>query len=541
MKTTYKKNIFLILLFALALIFGIFLGSVYVNPNLNAFNSLYNFITGKNTKVNKILTLVKNKYVDNVDIDSMEDLAVNQILGSLDPHTVYLPANAAQQQNENLEGNFEGIGISYFLLQDTILVTYVRPYSPAQNAGLKKGDKIFALNGINFKPNTLNADFVVDKLRGKKGSVVKVSLFREGAKINDLKIVRDKILISSIDAAYLLNAQTGFIKITNFGANTDEDFIFELQKLEALGIKNLILDLRGNGGGYLEAAIALTDHFLANDKLIVYTQGLHEPRTYYKATANGLFENGKIALLVDEGTASASEIVAGALQDWDRSLIIGRRTFGKGLVQQQFVFNDGSAMNLTVARYYTPSGRSIQKPYKNGTAYYKDELNRRLKKGEFTSLDSTLADTALFSSKLKYKTAAGKPVYAGGGIMPDIFIALDTNQQNSFYNAVLKQSLTTKFAYSTLIKQTKIDAYSSAIDFINSYQITTQQYQQFKAYCNTFKIIANLNQLEIAKPLISKNLKTILVKYYYGDEGYYRYLNNDDVFVKTALDKIENP
>lgn len=539
MKTVLRKKIFLVFLFIAAIITGVFIGIAYKNYNfgLRAQNVLA-FITGHNNKFENILGLVKSKYVDAVDVDSMEDLAVNQILGSLDPHTVYLQPKDAKEQNESLAGNFEGIGIDYFLLNDTVLVTNVRPYSPAQNAGLQKGDKIVGINGQFFKPNAVNSDLIVNKLRGKKGTSVKVNIIRGVTAINNLQIIRDKILISSIDAAYLINNQTGFIKLSKFGTNTYDDFLQELQKMEALGIKNLVLDLRGNGGGYLDAAIELADQFLPKDKLIVYTKGLHQPSTYYKATEEGLFEKGKIAVLVDEGTASASEIVAGALQDWDRGLIIGRRSFGKGLVQQQFAFNDGSAINLTIARYYTPLGRSIQKAYKNGITEYKNEINQRFKKGEFTSLDSTLADTAFFSTKLKYTTPAGKAVYAGGGIMPDIFIPLDTTKQNSFYNKAINKQLTANFAYAKLINQTQIVKYPTVLDFINNYEITAQQYQQFINYCSTFKIYPTTTESEKAKPLINKSIKAILVKYYYGDDGYYRYINTDDAFVHAALEKM---
>lgn len=539
MKVLGQKKIFFVFLIAVAITAGIFIGVAYKNYHLGVqVDNILGFFNGQNNKVDKILGLVKNKYVDAVDVNLMEDLAVNQILSTLDPHTVYLQPNDAQQQNESLEGNFEGIGIEYFILKDTVLVTNVRQYSPAQNAGLQKGDKIVAVNGEIFKPNTLNANLIVDKLRGKKGSEVKLNIVRGTTIIKNLQLTRDKIIISSIDAAYLINSQTGFIKISNFGTNTDDDFVQELQKMEVQGIKNLILDLRGNGGGYLTSAIELADQFLPKDKLIVYTKGLHEPSTYYNATNNGLFEKGKIAVLVDEGTASASEIVAGALQDWDRGLIIGRRSFGKGLVQQQFAFNDGSAINLTIARYYTPSGRSIQKPYKNGINEYKNEINNRFSKGEFTSLDSNLADTALFSPKLKYKTAAGKAVYAGGGIMPDVFIPLDTTKKSNFYNQIINQQLTAKFVYSKLIQQTQNGKYLSFSDFINNYEITAIQYQQFLNFCSTFKIAINPSESEKAKPLITKSIKAILVKYYFGDDGYYRYLNTDDAFIHAALEKM---
>jgi len=533
MKLRSKKNILFVFLFTIAIAVGVFLGLLFNGSKFKTESSFIASLLNRNTKVNNILSLIKNNYVDSVNIDSMEDLAVNQILGNLDPHTVYLAPADAQLQNESLEGSFEGIGIEYFLLKDTVLVTSVRPSSPADTAGLQHGDKIIAVNGKNLPFQNSGATAMVNKLRGKKGTEVKLTIVRKGVKDYVITLVRDKILVSSIDAAYAIDTKTGYIKISKFGNNTADDFLYELQKMKALGVKNLILDLRDNGGGYLEAAIELADQFLTNDKLIVFTQGLHEPRTYHKATAAGLFETGKLALLINENTASASEIVAGAIQDWGRGVIIGRRSFGKGLIQQQFLFNDGSAMNLTVARYFTPSGRSIQKSYKNGNNKYKEELNDRLKKGEYTSLDSNLADTSALT--IKFKTATGKVVYAGGGIMPDVFIPMDTVQQTVFYKTVNSESLTTNFIYAKLIYQIKIDNYTSITDFIVNYQLQNQQYQEFINYCAQFKVTSTVAQLEKSKPAILKKIKSTLLKYYYGDKGYYQYINANDAFVNAAL------
>ncbi|TAE38182.1 MAG: S41 family peptidase [Sphingobacteriales bacterium] len=539
MKSQHKKNILLAFFFAIAVAVGMFLGSLYSGSKLGGETGFLGYLFTRNTKVSNILKLVKNKYVDSVNVDSMEDLAVNQILSNLDPHTVYLAPADAQQQNESLEGGFEGIGIEYLLISDTIMVTAVRPWGPAEKAGIRLGDKIVAVNPQNTATHKISAATMLKKLRGKKGSEVQVTILRKGVKAHIVTLVRDKILVSSIDAAYPLDNKTGFIKISKFDANTAEDFLDELQKMEVAGIKNIILDLRDNGGGYLDAAIEMADQFLDKNKLIVYTQGLHQPRTYYKATDAGLFERGKLAILIDENTASASEIVAGAIQDWGRGVIIGRRSFGKGLVQQQFLFNDGSAINLTIARYFTPSGRSIQKSYKNGNIPYKNELNQRLKKGEYTSLDSNLADTTAFSSKLKYKTATGKIVYAGGGIMPDVFIPLDTLNHTPFYDAVINESLITNFVYAKLIYQIKTEQYKSLNYFIANYHIQNQQYQQFVTYCQQFKVIASAVQTQNAKPLILKNMKAILVKYYYGQQAYYRYINNSDDCVNAALKQFK--
>lgn len=524
----------LFLLVAVALLIGVFLGNSYQTYRFKNFSFL------KEDKVNDILDILEERYVDTINVDTMENLAINQILSKLDPHTIYLEPNEAKELNQTLEGNFEGIGIEYYNLNDTLLITNVREGGPAQKAGLLEGDKIVKINGQLC--NRLGNAKSVHLMRGEKGTGVKVSFFRDtDANLHELTIIREQIFVSSIDVASLINNHIGYIKISNFGANTFDDFVSELQILKRSGVTNLVLDLRGNGGGYLEAATALIDQFLGKGKLIVYTQGLHEPRTNYTATEGGIFETGNIAVLIDEQTASASEIVAGALQDWGRGIIIGRRSFGKGLVQQQFPFSDGSAINLTVARYYTPSGRSIQKPYKNGRADYENELNKRLKHGEYTSLDSTLADSDAVNLKQKFKAPSGKIVYSGGGIIPDIFIPADTIiYKNKFYEACINKSLIQGFAYSKLLPVLNKDVYKSDDDFIKNYELTPSQYHRFIAMANKYKIEGTTNEIEASKTLIQKGLKCTLIHYFYGDKSLYKFLNAEDNFVKKAVEYLES-
>lgn len=528
-----SKSWFIVFIVA-ALVVGVYLGLQFANLGISTLS------LSPSKKVNKILNLIQQNYVDKVAVDSLEDLAINEILAHLDPHSTYLPAIDAKNQNENLEGNFDGIGIAYNVINDTLFVISVRKDGPSYKAGLLKGDRIVAVNGEIFSGKALYTENITGKLKGKRGSKVLVTVIRN-TKSQQIEIIRDRIFISSIDVAIMLNAQTGFIKISKFGANTDEDFITELSKLLEAGMKGLILDLRGNGGGYLNSATALADQFLPDGKLILYTQGLHEQKTDYFATADGLFEKGKIVVLIDEGTASASEIVAGALQDLDRATIIGRRSFGKGLVQEQFGFGDGSAINLTIARYYTPSGRSIQKSYKNGLAAYREELNRRYEHGEYYSLDSVLKDSAVNNGKV-YKTTKGRTVYGGGGIMPDIFMSLDTSYLTVFFTDISKYSLIQNYVYGTLVSQQNKIKYKTADDFVKLYTFSQADFALFLTFCKKNKVKSiPKEEVALSKSFISKQVKALLARYYFGEEGYYKVFNQDDEFVIKAIQQLKPP
>lgn len=530
-----NKNVRLFVFTCLGIVLGIYIGSQSASLGLNALN------LSSPKKVNKILNLIQQNYVDKVAVDSIENLAINEILAHLDPHSIYLPALDAKNQNENLEGNFDGIGIEYNVINDTLFVINVRKGGPSFKAGLLKGDRIIAVNGEIFSGKALITENIIGKLKGKRGSKVVVSVLRNGkTKSQQIEIIRDRISISSIDVAIMVNTQIGFIKISKFGANTDEDFIAELSKLLEAGMKDLILDLRGNGGGYLNSATALADQFLPNGKLILYTKGLHEPKTDYFSTADGLFEKGKIVILIDEGTASASEIVAGALQDLDRATIIGRRSFGKGLVQEQFGFSDGSAINLTIARYYTPSGRSIQKSYKNGLAAYREELNKRYKHGEYYSLDSVLKDSAVNKGQV-YKTTRGKPVYGGGGIMPDIFMSLDTSYLTDFFVVISKKSLIQNYVYGTLVNQQNKVKYKSADEFVKLYAFTDADFTGFLSFCKNKNVKLVPNEVVLSKPAIIRQIKALLARYYFNEEGFYKVFNQYDEFVIKAIEKLKTP
>lgn len=537
---TGTKNAFTYFIITLiAVFFGVILGATYEqNRSLNSNSGFPSFAISNNQKLDKILKVIETNYVDSVNTDSLQKLVIDDILGGLDPHTVYLPPSQAKTQNENLEGNFDGIGIEYYMLNDTLLVTSVREKGPSAKAGVLKGDKIVSING----QSAIGDNGVVDKLRGKRGSKVAIDVLRTGFdKLIPLIIERGRIVVSSVDVAYLIKPGIGFIKITRFGANTAEDFTTELGLLQKKGMKSLILDLRGNGGGYLSAATALADQFLPDNQLIVYTQGLHEPRTDYKATADGMFEKGKLIILIDEGTASASEILAGAIQDLDRGTIIGRRSFGKGLVQEQFGFGDGSAMNLTIARYYTPSGRSIQKSYSKGTKAYKSEINHRFEHGDFTSLDSALSDSTFFNHKKQYKTLKGRSVYAGGGIMPDIFVALDTSKYSNTYQQINSKGLIANYVYAKLTRSVSVFPFKTAEEFSQQYHFTDADYANFLKYCIGKEVKLDKAEAMQAKPLIINQIKSMLARYYFGEEGFYSVYAQADLFVTAALNKLKNP
>ncbi|MBC7652976.1 MAG: S41 family peptidase [Oligoflexus sp.] len=536
MSGSSKNNFQTALIIVATILFGMILGATYQQKKNNGELKIFPSISFQpKEKLDRILKVIKNNYVDSVNTDSLQDLAINEILSSLDPHTVYLPPIQAKTQNESLEGNFDGIGIEYYILNDTLFITHVRKNGPSFKAGLMRGDKITAVNDEKLDDKNLLSENIISKLRGKSGSVVKVTVKRKGSlKPLLFDITRDKIIISSIDVAFLINKEIGFIKISRFGANTEEDFAMALSKLMKSGMKSLILDLRGNGGGYLNAATALADQFLPDGKLIVYTKGLHEPRTDYNATKDGLFEKGKMVVLIDEGTASASEILTGALQDLDRAIVIGRRSFGKGLVQEQFGFDDGSAMNLTIARYYTPSGRSIQKSYTKGKDVYKEEINKRFEHGDYTSLDSALTDST-FLTKQKFKTSKGRTVYGGGGIMPDIFVPLDTTDVTPFYKKINEKGLITQYVYNVLVNKIDPKQFDSADNFSSKFNISDKEYQNFLKFCIANKVAFIAKNSQTSKSLINTQMKALLARFYFDEEGFYRVLNQDDDFVEKAL------
>ncbi len=388
-----------------------------------------------------LLQTINYYYVDSTNQEKLTEQAIVAMLKELDPHSVYISKEEVKKANEPLQGNFEGVGIQFQLFRDTILVVAAVPGGPSDKLGIMAGDKIVTINGeIAYGPK-VNNNYVMERLRGAKGTKVNVEIARKGRRgLIDYTIVRDKIPLNSIDATYMVTNDIGYIKLTRFARTSLSEVKESISKLKSQGMKNLILDLRNNSGGFLDVAIDLSDEFLTSEKLIVYTQGLRSPRMDFKATSRGGFEKGRLIVMVNEGSASASEIVAGAVQDWDRGLVLGRRSFGKGLVQRPFDLPDSSVVRLTTARYYTPSGRCIQKSYEEGADNYYDDLTNRFKHGEFVS-----ADSIHFPDSIKYYTPSKRVVYGGGGIMPDVFVPLDTTASSKYYLDILRKGLMNEF------------------------------------------------------------------------------------------------
>ena len=533
MRARTRRNILIAAGYSAVLAAGLMLGPDLVRENQNSKNgSIISFNPGgHSSKVEQVIQIINENYVDSVKLDTVQNLAIQEILKQLDPHSAYLSPEDAQLLSDDLKGNFNGIGIEYYILNDTLLITSVNQGGPAFKAGIQHGDKILAINKKSVAGNHTNAKRVIEQIRGKRGSSVELLVKRDSIR-KYFQIKRDRIQVSSVDAAYLIADQQGYIKISKFGAQTDEDFHQSLMKLKKQGMKNLILDLRDNGGGYLSSATALADEFLKDQELIVYTEGLHEPRTDYYASPKGEFEQGKLVVLIDENTASASEIIAGAVQDLERGTIIGRRSFGKGLVQEQFDFGDGSALNLTIARYYTASGRSIQKSYKKGSDAYFNEINDRYKSGEMNSEAKGISDSIYKKSKT-YTTRSGKVLYGGGGIMPDIYIPVDTNNKEFLFTLSGKGVLN-DMLYNYLVKTDR--KYHNAEELIKGFSLNARDIGMLRKLASSKKIRMKDNQLEHSLPLVKMQLKALMARYYFGDEGFYKALNSEDRAVNRSLE-----
>lgn len=396
-------------------------------------------ISAGEQRVSEVMQLIDHFYTETPDMDRMSTEAINAMLKALDPHSVYIAAKDVERANEGLQGNFEGVGVSFQIVSDTIVVQSVIDGGPSEKVGIMIGDKLIRIDGQPATGDTINNKFVFDHLRGKKGTTVVVDVMRQGT-LYTFEIVRDKIPIYSIDTYFMVDDTVGYIRLIRFARTSVREFEKAVKELKRQGMKAMMLDLRGNSGGYLDIAVGMSNEFLERGQLVVYQEGRATQRQDFKANGFGQWRRGRLVVLVDEGSASASEIVSGAIQDWDRGTIVGRRTYGKGLVQRQFMLKDGSQVRLTTARYFTPSGRCIQRPYTDGTDAYRDDINERYKHGEMVSLDSIH-----FPDSLKYKTAAGRTVYGGGGVMPDVFVPMDTMRLSDYYISLRGKGLLNSF------------------------------------------------------------------------------------------------
>lgn len=484
----------------------------------------------------EILHIINYAYVDETDNGELIEDAINGMLKELDPHSVYIPKDELNRMNEPLMGNFEGVGIQFNLLMDTILVVSTISGGPSEKIGIKAGDKIIKVEKDLVAGVEIKRDEVIKKLRGSKGSIVNVSVKRRGnADLIEFEIVRDKIPINSMDAAYMISPKTAYLKINRFSKITMEEYHQAMDDLDSGEIENMILDLRGNGGGYLNKAIELADEFIDKKKLIVYTEGDKQSKRTYKASRNGRFEKGKLVLLIDEGSASASEIVVGAIQDWDRGLVIGRRSFGKGLVQKPYSLFDGSAVRLTTARYYTPSGRCIQKPYDDGTEKYREEISERFEHGEFM-----YSDSIQLPDSLRYETAGKRSVYGGGGIMPDLFVPMDTSRQSAFHKLVRQKGVIYEYCmlYVDQHRDSLKSAYEQFEQFDRQFDAETILKTEFLAYMAEKDLTPSADEPD-SDPLLYGQIKAIMARHMYGNEAYYKVMNHNDPMVIQALKSIE--
>ena len=523
-----KLQVWLPFLFALFTAIGIFLGF----KMRDAFPLRSFFSVSKPNPLQEVLSLIQNKYVDTVNTQNISDSAIRMLLTNLDPHSIYIPAKDLQQINEEIQGSFYGIGIEFSMYDDTLNVTNVLKDGPSFKAGLKIGDKILKADGTPVSGQKIKTDKIRELLRGNLNTVVNVEILR-GKEIKNVEIMRGNIPVSSIDADYMIDSTIGYIRINKFTSNTYREFMESLMGLKKQGLKSLVLDLRDNGGGVLDEAVEIADEFLSGDKLITYTEGAHIARKEYRARRLGQFEDGKLAVLVDEGSASASEILVGALQDWNRATIIGRRTFGKGLVQEQFNLSDRSALRLTVARYYTPVGRSIQRPYNLGSKAYFDDITQRSMHGEMYIQDSIKNDSSLI-----FKTPSGKYVFGGGGITPDIFVNSDTSKIGYYSAAILSKGVLNDYGYKYYLANPGLASqYKTSESFVKDFRVSDEDWSAFETMLAKDSVsLIGISDKE--KAFIKKLLRTSIARQLYRSKGYYETVNQDDTIMIKAIDAL---
>jgi carboxyl-terminal processing protease len=497
-------------------------------------------LTNSNASQKMMVALyaLRSMYVDKVDENKLVEDGLKAMIKNLDPHSAYMTADEMKEMNEPLQGGFDGIGISFNMMNDTLFIIEVIPGGPSEKVGLLPGDRILFVNDESVAGVKMTSNDVIKRLKGPKGTEVKVSVKRRNHDaLLDFKIVRDKIPIYSLDASFMVDKNTGYIRLSRFGATTLDEFKSALSELKKSGMKQLILDLESNGGGYLSAAIDLADEFLAKGRSIVYTEGANARRRDNFASDKGSFENGKLILLIDEYSASASEILSGAIQDWDRGIILGRRSFGKGLVQQPLPLPDGSVLKLTVARYFTPSGRFIQKPYDNMENYSKD-LIERYNRGEMTN-----SDNIHFPDSLKTFTLQNKrTIYGGGGIMPDVFIPLDTTKMSSLYKTLSSAGIINKFSMKYVDENRKKlkDNYPKIDDFVKNFNADEALYNRLIAFAKEEKIALKDSDLVADNKLLMKQLKAYMARDLGKSSDYFKVMWTENESLVKAIEIINN-
>ena len=490
-------------------------------------------------KLSTMYYLINNFYVDTANLESLTEEAIVAILKELDPHSAYISKEDVEKANEPLVGSFEGIGVTFQIFQDTILVISPVPGGPSDRVGIMAGDKIITIDGEDAFGEKVNNDYVAKHLRGEKGTKVTLGIKRgKSDELIDYEVIRDKIPLNSIEAAFMLDKNVGYIKLDRFAQTSNTEFEESLAKLKAQKMKSLILDLRGNTGGYLNIAAELSNQFLKKDMTIVYTEGDKSPKQIFNTDKNGKFTDGKLIILIDEGSASASEIVSGAVQDWDRGILIGRRSFGKGLVQRPFNLPDGSQVRLTTARYYTPTGRCIQRSYEKGSEDYYNEMTKRMKHGEFYHSDSIQ-----FPDSLKYSTLlSGRTVYGGGGIMPDIFMPVDTTFATKLYTDLIRKGIFNRFTVDYVMKNRELisNEYSNFENFYEQFEVTDEMISDFRSLAEEEGVEWNDEQFQRSEPMIKLQLKALIARNEWSQSEYYRVVMKEDKVIKKAVEILND-
>lgn len=533
MKKINKISYLLPILIAVSIVIGMW---VQKTLTINQSNDSL-FVYPQANKLNTVINYISEEYVDSVSKTDLIEKTIPDVLKNLDPHSVYIPAEDLQQVNEPLEGNFDGIGVQFNIQKDTITVVKVINGGPSQLVGIMDGDRIVEINGNVVAGIEISTDSVMKLLRGPSGTKVDVGIVRKNnVNILDFTITRDKIPLYSVDVAYMLNDSIGYIKISKFAKTTYDEFIDAIRKLQKLSLQHVIIDLRGNSGGYMNAATNIADEFLPRNTLIVYTQGRSRPKSMTYASSRNLCIDYGVVVLQDEFSASASEILAGAIQDNDRGVIIGRRSYGKGLVQEPTMFTDGSAIRLTTARYYTPTGRSIQKPYKGGDDEdYFNDLGNRYMNGEFMQEDSIH-----FADSLKFKTPKGKTVYGGGGIMPDIFVAFDTTGNSHYFSKINRRGLEYQYAFEyaddnrdELTSFKNVGELESFLD-----KRINQIFKDFVDYADKNGVKRETEGIKISGDLMKIRLKALIARNIFDNDGFYPIIHQVDKTLKVAEETL---
>lgn len=530
MRIKHNSIIWYPLVISIAIVLGIVIGN---------YISTKKFTLDKDRKINAVLNLIQSEYVDSIDVKDLVEQAIPAIIGNLDPHSYYIPASDIRAENEKLDGSMSGIGVSFFMMNDTANVDQVIPNVPAEKVGMLAGDRIISVNGESIVGGTLTAEGIRSKIRGEKGTKVRIGVKRNTSKKTlTFTITRDDIPMNTIDVSYMLDDKTGYIKIAQFGKNTYDEFFAALSKLKKDGASRYIVDLRGNPGGYMEMAILMVNEFLEQGELIVYTKGRKEREDIQVwSDDQGSFHDAQVAVLIDEYSASASEIMAGALQDNDRGLVVGRRSFGKGLVQKQIYLPDSSAIRLTIARYYTPSHRCIQKDYTLGDEDdYSKELYDRYSHGELYSADSIKVD----KSKI-FRTANGRIVYGGGGIVPDIFVPNDTTGITTYYRAVANLGLLQQYVYTYVdINRDQLKNVKTVKQLMGMMPSDDALTYDFVCYARDNGVPMRWYYINLSRSLIARQLRALVIRDVLGSEEFYRYYNRTDNTVNAALKALND-